>query len=361
MRHRIWLIAVCTGVVFGFKARCVGAEPIALLELKIGNERMEGRIAAHDEQKCWLFRRDGQLASFLTDDVTDFHEIQPRFRPFSLIEVRDRLQTEFGRNFEVKTTIHYVVVARHGTAAGYATLFERIYRQFHTYFTTRGFHIAEPEFPLIAVVLPDEQSFIDYCVAEGAKPQAGLTGFYLTSSNRVALYDRAATGQSTVEDVDDTVIHEGTHQVAFNTGVHSRIGTSPQWLVEGLATLFEADRIRQRVVGTGAIDRVNPERLTWFRQYRTRRPRNSLEAFLRTDTLFKKSTLDAYSQAWALTFYLAESRPAEFASYLKAVAGRNPLEPYDEDARLKDFKSAFGNDLEFIELGMLRYFEHLGQ
>jgi hypothetical protein len=62
-----------------------------------------------------------------------------------------------------------------------------------------------------------------------------------------------------------------------------------------------------------------------------------------------------------LSFYLAESRQVEFASYLKKVATRNPLEPYDEESRLKDFKSAFGNDLEFVETGMLRYFERLGE
>lgn len=360
MWRECWLVAVCAGIIVA-QATCAGGEPVALLELKVGKERLEGRIAAHNDQQCWLFRRDGHLASFRTDDVTDFHEIAPKFRPYSSLEIRDRLQTEFGRNFEVKTTTHYVVVARKGTADRYATLFERIYRQFHTYFTTRGFRMSEPEFPLIAVVLPDEQAFVNYCVGEGAKPQPSLVGFYLPGSNRVALYDRAANAQSTDEDVDSTVIHEGTHQVAFNTGVHSRIGQSPLWLVEGLATLFEADGIRQREAGGEAIGRVNPERFNWFREYRTRRPKKSLEAFIRNDTLFKKSALDAYSQAWALSFYLAESRQVEFASYLKKVASRNPLEPYDEESRLKDFKSAFGNDLEFVETGMLRYFERLGQ
>ncbi|MEI8380810.1 MAG: DUF1570 domain-containing protein [Planctomycetota bacterium] len=355
-----WLVAACAGIIVA-QATCAGGEPVALLELKVGKERLEGRIAAHNDQQCWLLRRDGRLASFQTDDVSDFHEIAPKFRSYSSIEIRDRLQTEFGRNFEVKTTTHYVVVARKGTADRYATLFERIYRQFHTYFTARGFRLSEPEFPLIAVVLPDEQAFVNYCVGEGAKPQPGLVGFYLPGSNRVALYDRAANAQSTEEDVDGTVIHEGTHQVAFNTGVHSRIGQSPLWLVEGLATLFEADGIRQREAGGEAIGRVNPERFNWFREYRTRRPKKSLEAFIRNDTLFKKSALDAYSQAWALSFYLAESRQVEFASYLKKVAGRNPLEPYDEESRLKDFKSAFGNDLEFVETGMLRYFERLGE
>ncbi|MBS0205493.1 MAG: DUF1570 domain-containing protein [Planctomycetes bacterium] len=357
MRCMAW--ALVAAVVTTGNSPCPAAEPTALLELKIGTERLEGRIAAHNDDTCWLLRRDGRLASFRTDDVTDYHEIEPRFRPMSMLDLRDQLQTEFGRGFETKTTAHYVVVARRGTGERYATLFEQIYRQFHTYFTVRGFRIAEPEFPMVAVVLPDQQSFVDYCIGEGAKPQPNLVGFYLPSSNRVALYDRAAVGQSRASDVDDTVIHEATHQVAFNTGVHSRIGQSPLWLVEGLATLFEAEGIRHRATVAAIGDRINPERLDGFADYRKRRPANSLEAFVRDDTLFKKSPLDAYGQAWALTFYLAETRSVEFAKYLKTVAGRNPLEKYEPDARVKDFCDTFGRDLDFLESGMIRFYDRL--
>jgi hypothetical protein len=361
MQATRWLPRVCGLLAIAVCRIAGGAEPLALLELKIGKERIEGRIAAHNDQTCWLLQRDGRLASFRTDDVTDFQEIAPRFRPYSSLDLRDQLQTEFGRDYEVRTTTHYVVVASRGEAVRYADLFERIYRQFHTYFTTRGFRITDPEFPMVAVVLPNQESFLAYCVAEGARPQPGLVGFYLPGSNRVALYDRAAAGQSTELDVDKTVIHEGTHQVAFNCGVHSRIGPTPLWLLEGLATLFEAEGIRKREAGGEIGDRVNPERIEWFGEYRRqRRPADSLEAFVRDDRLFKTSALDAYSQAWALTFYLAETRPVELAKYLKVVATRNPLEKYEGDARVKDFRDAFGRDLRFLETGMLRFYDRLG-
>ena len=87
----------------------------------------------------------------------------------------------------------------------------------------------------------------------------------------------------------------------------------------------------------------------------------SLESFIREDGFFKKSPMDAYSQAWALAFYLAETRSVEFARYLKTVASRNPLEQYDGDARMKDFRDAFGRDLEFLEDGMLRFYNKMGQ
>src|SRR5262245_20690259 len=39
---------------------------------------------------------------------------------------------------------------------------------------------------------------------------------------------------STEAGLKDTMIHEATHQVAFNTGLHSRLGCNPKWVVEGL-------------------------------------------------------------------------------------------------------------------------------
>ena len=129
--------------------------------------------------------------------------------------------------------------------------------------------------------------------------------------------------------------------------------------------LFEADGIRQRESLAEVTDRVNPGRLEWYREYRQRRrPANSLETFIRDDAMFKKSAdsvMDAYSQAWALSFYLAETRPMEFARYLKVVSSRNPLEKYDGDDRVKDFRTAFGHDLEIIETGMLRFYDRLGR
>jgi len=360
MRTSLWLAAMLCGAGSCFTATCCAELPRSLIDVKIGKSHFSGRIAAANEQDCWLLQRDGRLSSFHMDDVTDFSEIDPRFRPFSSIDLRDRLQTEFGRDFEVKTTSHYIVAARQGAAGRYAALFEQIYRQCHTYFGTRGFRMDEPEFPLVAVVFPDQGSFAKYCRSEGATPQSGLVGFYLTTSNRVALYDRAAAGQSTEDGVDDTVIHEATHQIAFNTGIHSRIGQNPQWVVEGLATLFEADGVRVRQVAADVSDRINPERLDWFHKYRRqRRPTGSLETFLRDDTLFKRMPLDAYSQAWALTFYLVESRPVEFARYLKAIAARDPLTRCDADARLNDFRDAFGKDLDLIESGLLRFHDRL--
>lgn len=339
-------------------ARASAKEPDALLEVSVGPERWQGRIAAHDDTHCWMFQRDGRLTRFLTDDVTDFREIESRFRPFSTLELRDRLQSEFGREFEVRTTQRYLVVARRTRAEPYVRLFDQIYREFHLYFTARGFRVAEPEFPLIAIVLPDADSFQAHCLAEGTRPRPGLVGFYLPKSNRVALYDRTGTGGSP-DAVDATIIHEATHQVAFNTGIHSRIGPAPQWLVEGLATLFEAEGIRRPGARDAVASRLNPERWAYFRDQLRGSPAQNLADFVQSDALFQSATLDAYSTAWALSFYLAESRPAELSRYVRRVSSRNPLTAYPAEERLGDFRAEFGADLERLETGMRGFYERL--
>ena len=346
----------------GATTSCWAEPPRSLIEIKIGKEQFSGRIVAADDRDCWVFQRDGRMSRVRMDDVDDCSEVDPRFRPLPSLELRDQLRTEFGRDFEVKATAHYIVVARKESAERYAKLFEQVYRQFHSYFVPRGFRMEEPEFPLVAVVLPDQASFTKYCRAEGANPKPGVVGYYLPVSNRVALYDRTATGRSNGSDTDDTVIHEATHQVAFNTGVHSRIGQSPQWVVEGLATLFESEGVRTKQSGGSSLDRINSERFEWFQTYRRqRRVPASLESFIRNDSAFQRAALDAYSEAWALTFYLAESRSAELAAYLRSIAARDPLQPYTADERLKDFQAAFGADLTLIESGFLRFHDRLAK
>src|SRR5690606_26419230 len=69
----------------------------------------------------------------------------------------------------------------------------------------------------------------------------------------------------------DTLIHEATHQLAFNLGLHSRLGETPRWVVEGLAMLFEEDSRRDDTLGQSTAMRVNRSRYIWFMNYRRER------------------------------------------------------------------------------------------
>src|SRR5262249_7000897 len=129
-------------------------------------------------------------------------------------------------------------------------------------------------------------------------------GGALPNSHDLGYADEGAWGAIEAS-LKDTMIHEATHQAAFNTGLHSRIGETPKWVVEGLATVFEAPGIRNSGASANPKMRINRERFVWFGNFvRSRRKPQSLEAFLSGDDLFKSDALDAYSQAWALSFFL---------------------------------------------------------
>jgi hypothetical protein len=359
--------------LLGARSIADGAPP-ALFEVTAGKDTYRGREIARDAETLWFQERDGSLERLKPADVTKFTEVGPRFTSYSAAELRDRLRRELGRDFEVLGTGHYLVCARKDQARQYAQLFENIYRSFYVYFSTRGFAITEPEFPMVAIVFPDQSSFARYAERDEIKAGRGLMGYYLMTSNRVAVFDskklHAELNDLNAWDDDrwlgattgglaDTIIHETTHQVAFNTGIHSRIAQNPKWLCEGLATVFEAPGIRNSSLGRDVSTRINGERYTWFQQYRKRRPARSLEKFVSSDDMFSSATLDAYSQSWALTLFLLETRPREYAKLLKLIAARPPLAPYGPEERLQDFKQAFGNDLAMLESAMLRYIDKL--
>lgn len=331
----------------------LAAEPRKLLELHVGESKFLGRLAARDQEFVWLLQNDGRLRPIGIAEVTDYKALAGPFRPASAAELRDRLRGEFGRDVEIAPSTHYLVVAQPGQAKRFAGLFEDLYRHLHVYLSARHFRIHEPEFPLVAVVFPDQGQFAEYCQRENVTPKPGLRGYYMQTTNRVVLYDAGAG------DLDETVIHEAVHQVAFNVGLHRRMSDNPLWLLEGLATAFEPENFRKPLPNTPVSAKINRSRYVHFRNYLERRPAKSLSEFLQNDDLFKSATLDAYSQAWALTFYLMETRSQQYGRYLKAISSRPPLETYEPDARLEDFRQAFGQNIESLETEFLRYMSRL--
>ena len=353
------------------------ADPPAYLELNVLEEVHRGKLVAMDDETAWVMTREGRLEKLAVEDIKSFKRISPKFQSLTSAQVRDGLRREFGKGFEVAGSEHYLVCAPPGKAQEYAKLFEGIYRSFHGYFSVRGFKFEKPEFPLVAIVFPDHKSFDDYCKRDELRAFPGLMGYYLRTSNRVALFDpnsdqtahSSPAGRrglnrmaaSIEAELADTIVHEATHQVAFNTGLHTRIGENPKWVVEGLATVFESPGIRSSTAGRGrAFTRINRDRYLWFQNYaQSRRKPKSLAAFVCSDHKFQSATLDAYAEAWALSFYLIETRPSKYAGYLKAIAERDPLKDYPAEERLADFQNAFGNDLEMLEADFLRFISRL--
>jgi hypothetical protein len=267
------------------------------------------------------------------------------------------LQQEFDKRFDVSTTRHYLVVHPHGERDQWANRFEELYKRFEHYFRVRGFSLSEPPFPLVAIVFRNEAEYFSHAKASGTPMRPGTLGHYDPISNRVFLFDVTANASDVNwSENADTIIHEATHQTAYNVGVHKRFTGAPRWLVEGLATMFEAPGVWNAQYDRTQADRVNRGRLQGFHDYvATRRKPGTLMTLLSTDQAFRSDVEGAYAEAWALSFYLCETQPRLYAQYLAKTADRPLFSEYTAAERVADFQDVFGREMKMFETKFLRY------
>lgn len=373
-----------------FAAATAATAASRAVELRTHSSVWQGRSLAHDQETCWLLDATGELHEIKLAEVTAHRLLEAPFRPETVVEARDRLRREAPRGMEVAAQGRYVVCAPAGQAAAYAALLDEVYNSFWRHFSRRNFGLQPPEFPLTATIFDTREQFVEYAQRDYPLVPANLRGYYHRRTNRIALYaESPATasrlpaeaptagsgpppaGQGSLAllpalhaSIDagarDTLIHEATHQLAFNLGLHSRLAETPRWITEGVAMLLEEDARRDDTGGRPPAERLNRPRYIWFRNYlKQRRPAKSLVPLLERDEPLNTSPLDFYSEAWALSFYLAETRPYEYVRYLRRVAAREPLTPYPPEERLADFQAAFGRDLDHFEGQYLLFLQRI--
>jgi hypothetical protein len=272
--------------------------------------------------------------------------------------MRSLLLQELGRSFEVTATGRFLVAHPAGQRSLWPSRFEDLYRSFQHYFTARSMNLRAPEFPLVAIVMKNSADLHRYAREEGLSLSPNVLGYYSHTTNRVVLYDQTSEGADWSENAD-TIIHEATHQAAFNTGVHSRFAQTPKWVAEGLATMFEAPGVWNCLRHTRQADRINRGRLASFRRYASRRRAGALAEIVASDRMFQSDTEGAYAESWALTFYLAETQSAAWTRYLAKTAAYEPFQEATAQKRLADFRAAFGDHLGLVEARMLRFIEAL--
>jgi hypothetical protein len=303
---------------------------------------------------------DGRLWQFSTDEAKDLERLNQPFRSQSLVKMRGDLQREFGSAFEVSAAGRYLVVHPRGQGGEWSQRFDELYRSFKMFFAVRGFQLQEPEFPLVAIVMRSKEEFYRYARQEKTRLQAGILGYYSSQTNRVAMYDvTAGRGGTAWQTNSETIIHEATHQTAFNTGIHSRFAPPPQWVAEGLGTLFEARGIWDARGSSQPPDRVNHGRLTQFRSLLPKHKSDTLVQLVSSDKLFKSSIDLAYAEAWALTYYLSQTQPTKYAAYLARTARRPEFQKYSSTQRLADFTAVFGDNFALLDAQFLQYMRNV--
>lgn len=332
-----------------------------MLEVRFRGQSVEGCPLGWNEAQLVLLGRDGQLWSMAWREITGFRKSASRFQGYAPSEFRAMLLRELGAGYEVSGTGHYLVAHPAGQRDRWAERFEHLYRGFVRYFAVRGLVLQDPPFPLVGVVCRDRRDFLRHAAGQGLQPAQSVAGYYDNASNRIVLFDVSA-GRTPLAGEHDfsVVLHEATHQVAFNTGVHSRLSPPPVWLAEGLATLFEASAVWEGGPSGATTARVNRRRLADFRSHVLPRHRPELlEELVGSDELFRTAAVPAYALAWALTYYLCETQPEAYARYLARTAQRQPLRRYERQERLADFEAVFGGDWRMLEARMLRFLQQV--
>jgi hypothetical protein len=305
--------------------------------------------------------------------------------PFQLLdrdELAKQLLAELPEGFEAYDTAHYLIC--YNTSKAYAqwcgALYERLYRAFFTYWTQRGFQLRDPEAPLAAIVFADRPTYVRYATGDLGQGAEAVIGYYNMRSNRVLMYDLtgvegvaqrgdAATSAAHINHILSrpqaertvaTIIHEATHQIAFNCGFQQRYADIPLWVSEGVAVYFETPDLKSSK-GWRAIGGVNRERLLQFRQYLRSRPADSLTTLVANSQRFRNTQTapEAYAEAWALNYYLLRRRSQEYLGYLAGLAQKKPLLNESDEERLAAFRAAFGADLESFDRDFVAYVRNL--
>lgn len=336
---------------------------------------VDGRILVTAQDGGILLEgRDGILWNVTPQQLKHNAKTGTTFTPFTQDELAKRLKAEFGAGFEVYRTRRYVICSNAGRhySRWVGALFERLMTAFYKHWKSPQLKLREAEFPLIAVVFADRKQFAPYAAKDAGVTSTSTAGYYSARSNRVVLFDLTAGPRTrparSVREVTrrvgrspftlSTVVHEATHQIAFNSGLHTRYADNPLWLTEGMAMYFESPDVHS-AKGWNTVGKVNPFRIREFRKFLAgRRKAGSLKTLISSDGRLTdaKTAGDAYAEAWALTYFLIKTRRKDYQKYLAAIAAKPVLIFGGPDQRLKEFREAFGEPAE-LDRAFVQFFQ----
>jgi hypothetical protein len=319
------------------------AERCAVGEILL--EAQDGGLMLHtDGGRIWTLQPKQILAR--KSDETEL-------APIDADEMQRRMLKELPGGFKVYRTQHYLVVynSNEAHAKRVAALFEQLYKNFFAFWKNSRWDFPKPRFPLVALVLRDHNAFLEHAGAEIGDTSKSVIGYYHLGSNRMTTFNVPNWERNVA-----TIIHEATHQLAYNCGLQRRFADNPMWVSEGLATFFEAPD-RNNPGKWRRIGRVNQVKLRDWNKYVGKRPAESLTTLLSDDARFRSAATgtNAYAEGWALTYFLIKTRRAEYVTYLKTLSEGRPLAERTQRERIDMFETAFATTLVDLDKAFVAY------
>ena len=315
-------------------------------------------------------------------------------RRAELLREFESFQSEngFERPFKVKTTERFIFV--YDTSDAYlqwlSALTNEVAKAFDKFCARLELKTTKPPIPLTVVVFATREEFELYAASlrgdplglgqrqgqEEERKNGFVAGFYDHGSNRSVIYDMTDVEASRVANDDgvarkegdfswrklkaeaktiktrfasggntSTIVHEISHQLAFNYGIFSRRFRQPDWVVEGMATTFEPTdedaplgwRFRNAFP-------VNDSRLRAFvAAANDDENLTLLDDIVTSDRFENELDADGYAASWALFYFCYRKKTKELKSYLETIKKRDPRKVYSEDERMKEFRDCFGD------------------
>jgi Protein of unknown function (DUF1570) len=328
-------------------------------------QKLSGRVLVEASDGGMLLQSDeGEIWIIEGKDVFEHKHTERPFAPASAEEIGKRLLARAPADFRVYTTPHYVVC--YDTSREYAqwtsSLLERLYKAFTNYWEHQKLELHEPEFPLVCLLFADRSSYVTAAREEmNGRDPGGIIGFYSVRTNRVNMYDLTgleslhADRRGSMAEINEilsqpaaepsvaTIVHEATHQIAFNCGLQNRFADIPLWLCEGLAMYFETPDLSSSR-GWHGIGKVNYPRLGTFQHNLGDWQPGTLENLITSNERLRnpQSAGNAYADAWALNYFLIKYHTKSYNEYIKLLATKQPILEDDAAARLREFKQCFG-------------------
>ncbi len=312
----------------------------------------EALVTAQDGGQM-ILTDDGHMLIVQPETVISRETTPEPLTPVDAEEISRRLLANLPDGFAIYRTKNYVIA--HNTNDAYVrwvgSLFESLHRGFHAYFKNQSMTLSQPRFPLVALVFANRQSFDLYAKSELGDAGGSVIGYYNLETNRMTTFNVTNPERNIA-----TIIHEATHQLAYNTGLQTRFADNPMWFSEGLAVFFESPNF-SNPSGWKGVGRVNTVNLARFRRYQQSRPQDSLVTLLSDDLRFRNEATaeDAYAEAWAMTYFLIRTKRKEYFQYMRELSESKPLVQLDRRERIEMFQRIFDTDLPTLDRQFLLY------
>jgi len=339
------------------------ARPVERVEVRgdAGQRQVEGVVVVEAVDGGLLLERADERLELIQPAAIHARAVVEHPAVESPRDLGRRILGELPTGFDLLVTKHYCICfdTSRAYAQWCAALFERLHDAFANFWKQAGLEMTPPPRPLLVVIFADRQRYEAFAARDLGAAADRVVGYYNLMTNRVTTFDltgsaglprpagQAASragleilGSPEASGMVATLVHEATHQMAFNGGLHQRLAPVPLWLSEGVATYFETPDLGSDR-GWKGIGNVNTPRLERF--LTTYRP-GSLEQIVLGDEPFRQpdQALDAYARAWALTFFLMQTRKAACVDYVRTISRKEPLAEDSAEERLRDFTAAFG-------------------